>query len=237
MTLKNTSASLGVLCLDRGSSPQDVTTPIPGTMRSAATFEFPVILETVPGAWVENVVRGDPALEVAYVAAAQRLVERGAIAISSNCGFSVRHQAAIAAAVNVPVLMSSLLLLPTLLRQLPSQSKIAVLTYDSRHCGDDVIGIDNKVDRARIVIGGIEGGKFWQDELKRPVPPIDVAAMQSDVIACVTRLRALHPEVTAILFECAGFPIAAPAARRVTGLPIYDVTDLCRMTMACLSRE
>jgi hypothetical protein len=66
-------------------------------MVNPATFEFPVISETVTGAWVENVVRGDPALEPAYIAAARRLVERGAIAISSNCGFSIRHQPAVAA--------------------------------------------------------------------------------------------------------------------------------------------
>lgn len=235
MTLKANGRSLGILCLERGPSPPGATSlPVPGTMRSSATFKFPTIFETVPGAWVENIVRGDPALEEPYVTAAKRLVERGAIAISSNCGFTVRHQAAVAAAVNVPVLMSSLLLLPTLLRQFPSRAKVLVLTYDSTHCSEDVLGIENTVERARIVIGGIEGGKFWQDELKRPVPPIDAAAMEADVIACVGRLRAAHPEVAAILFECAGFPIVAPAIRRITGLPAYDITDLCRLTMACL---
>lgn len=227
--------ALGVLCLERGTSPPgDTPPPVPGTMRSSATFEFPVIFESVPGAWVENVVRGNTTLEAAYIATAKRLVERGAVAISSNCGFSIRHQAAVAASVNVPVLMSSLLLLPTLLRQLPAQAKIAVLTYDSTQCGEDVLGINDAGERMRIVIGGIEGGKFWQDELSRPVPPIDLAAMESDVINCITRLRATHPEVAAILFECAGFPIVAPAIRRVTRLPVYDITDLCRMTMACL---
>lgn len=42
---------------------------------------------------METVVRGDPELESAYVTAAQRLVARGAVAISSDCGFSIRHQA------------------------------------------------------------------------------------------------------------------------------------------------
>ncbi|UCI31972.1 hypothetical protein [Mesorhizobium sp. B4-1-4] len=97
------------------------------------------------------------------------------MAISSNCGFSIRYQRAVAASVNVPVVMSSLLLLPALLRQLPSPGKIAVLTYDSRHCGEELLQIDDPGDRARVVIGGIEGGKFWHDELKRPVPPIDVS--------------------------------------------------------------
>lgn len=226
--------ALGVLKTQRGLP---LGTPPPmqhlaGSLLNPATFNFPIISETVDGAWVEKVVRGDPALEPGYVAAARRLVERGAIAISSTCGFSVRYQQAVAAAVNVPVVMSSLLLLPTLLRQLPSSAKIAVLTYDSAHCRDDLLGINDPAERARIVVGGIEGGKFWHDELQRPPPPIDVAAIETDVVACVSRLRSAYPEIAAILFECAGFPLVTPAIRRITKLPIYDITTLCQLTLA-----
>ncbi|MBT1517158.1 hypothetical protein KIP88_43215 [Bradyrhizobium sp. SRL28] len=131
--------------------------------------------------------------------------------------------------------MSSLLLLPALLRELPLASKIAVLTYDSTHCGEDLLGIDDPAARARIVIGGIEGGKYWHDELKRPPPPTDVAAVETEVAACVARLRDAHPEIASILFECAAFPIVAPAIRRIAKLPVYDITDLCRMTMASVA--
>ncbi|MDF0498632.1 hypothetical protein [Bradyrhizobium yuanmingense] len=235
MTL-HSSRSLGILTLERGvPAGAKPPTPPPGSMLNSATFNFPTISETVPGAWVENVVRGDPALEPSFVAAAQRLVQRGAIVISSTCGFSIRHQPTLAAAVNVPVVTSSLLLLPTLLHQLPSAAKIAVLTYDSTHCGEDLLGVDDQAQRARIVIGGIEGGKFWHDELKRPAPPVDVAAIEADVTACVVRLRAAHPEIAAILLECAGFPMVALAVRRMAKLPVYDITDLCRMAMASVS--
>ncbi|QQO37570.1 hypothetical protein JJC00_08230 [Bradyrhizobium diazoefficiens] len=131
--------------------------------------------------------------------------------------------------------MSSLLLVPALLRQLPPRAKIAVLTYDSTHCSEDLLGIDNPAERARIVIGGIEGGKFWHDELKRPAPPIDVAAIETDVAACIVRLRTKHPEIASILFECAAFPMVARGIRRIARLPVYDITDLCRMTMASVA--
>lgn len=231
-----TSRALGILTLERGIPPGTTpATPVSGSMLNPATFDFPIVSETVAGAWVENVVRGDSALEPAYVAAAKRLVDRGAIAISSTCGFSIRHQAAVAASVDVPVVMSSLLLLPTLLRQLPPCAKIAVLTYDSMHCEEDLLAIDGPTERARIVVGGIEGSKFWHDELKRPAPPIDVAAIGKDVAGCVARLRAAHQEIAVLLFECAGFPLVAPAIRRMTGLPVYDITSLCRMTIASVT--
>lgn len=228
--------SLGVLLLERGVQPvRPNPTPLAGSLTSPATFNFPVISETVEGAWVENVVRGDPSLEGPYIAAARRLVDRGAVAISSNCGFSIRHQAAVAASVRVPVVMSSLLLLPALLRQLPASAKIAVLTYDSSHCGEDLLGVNDPATRARIVIGGIEGGKFWHDELKRPAPPVDIAAIERDVAACVARLREAHPEIAILLFECAGFPLVAAAIRRISKLPVYDITSLCRLTIASLA--
>ncbi|MCP3441182.1 hypothetical protein [Bradyrhizobium sp. CCGUVB14] len=154
MTSKN-SPSLGILHLERGV-PVGAAPPkpaAPGAVLNPATFDFPVIVETVEGAWVENVVRGDPTLEPAFIAAARRLVERGAAAISSTCGFSIRHQPAVAASVQVPVAMSSLLLLPMLLRQLPPKAKIAVLTYDAVHFGDDLFGFDDPVERARVVVG------------------------------------------------------------------------------------
>lgn len=228
--------SLGVLLLERGLPPGSApSTPLPGSMTNSGTYNFPVISETVAGAWASNVVRGDPGLEPAYIAAARRLVERGAVAISSHCGFSLRHQAAVAASVNVPVAMSSLLLLPTLLRQLPRYAKIAVITFDSTYLGDDLLGIDDPAERARIVVGGIEGGEFWEDELKRPPHWSGVATIERDVTACLTRLRAEHPEIRAILFECAGFPLVAPAIRHLTKLPIVDITTLCRMTIASIA--
>ncbi|WP_027546702.1 hypothetical protein [Bradyrhizobium sp. WSM2254] len=236
MTLHMPPRSLGILHLERGLPPGATPpTPAPGSILSSATFDFPIISETVAGAWVENVVRGDPALEPAFIAAARRLVERGAVAISSTCGFSIRHQPAVATSVSVPVIMSSLLLLPALLRQLPPRAKIAVLTYDSTCCSEDLLGIEDRAERARIVIGGIEGGKFWHDELKRPAPPLDVAAIETDVAACIARLRSAHPEIATILFECAAFPIVAPAIRRIAKLPVYSITDLCRMTMASIA--
>ncbi|MCK1452023.1 hypothetical protein IVB36_14255 [Bradyrhizobium sp. 35] len=225
--------SLGILNLERGMSPGATPrAPLPGSLMNPTTYNFPVISETVEGAWADRVIRGDPALEPAYIEAARRLVERGAVVISSNCGFSIRHQVAVAESVNVPVVMSSLLLLPTLLRQLPRLAKLAVLTADSNHCGEDLLGIDDPVERTRVVVGGTEGGKFWQNEMKRPPPLTDVAEIEVDVVACVARLRDAHPQIAVLLLECTGFPLVAPTIRRVTGLPVYDITTLCQLTLA-----
>ncbi|MER8371035.1 hypothetical protein [Mesorhizobium sp. M1378] len=230
--------ALGILNLELGLPPgASPPAPLPGSLRNPATHGLPVILETVAGAWAEKVIRGDPALEPACLAAARRLVARGAFAITSNCGFFIRHQAAVAAAVKVPVAMSSLLLVPMLLRQLPAAAKLAIVTADSTYCHEDLLGLSDPAERSRVVVGGIEGGKLLQNELMRPPIPTDVADIEEDVAACVARLRAAHPEIAAILFECTAFPLVAPAIRRLTTLPVYDITGLCRMMIASSPQE
>lgn len=229
--------SLGILGMEVGLAPGEFPPPYLGSVFNPATFDFPIIIETAAESWADRVIPGDPTLEPAYIAAAQRLAERGAVAICGDCGFSIRHQAAVAASVEVPVAMSSLLLVPTLLRQLRADAKLAVITADARHCGEDLLGINDPAERARVVIGGIEGGKAWRNQPPRPTTYIaaSIPDLESDVGSCVAQLRAAHPEIAALLFECTLFPPVAPAIRRITGLPIYDTATLYRMTFASVA--
>lgn len=225
MTTQPQQRALGIIGLEFGLPPGEFPPPQPFSVFNPATFDFPIILETAAGASADRVIPGDPGLEPAYIAAARRLVERGAVAITGDCGYSIRHQAAVAASVKVPVAMSSLLLAPTLLRQLPAGAMLAVVAADSTHCEVDLLGLSDPAARARVVIGGIEG-RAWPDS---------IAEMEAQVGACVTRLRGAYPEIAALLFECTLFPMVTRAIRRRTGLPIYDTASLYRMTYASIA--
>ncbi|WP_051440672.1 hypothetical protein [Ensifer aridi] len=225
--------ALGILELDEGLAPDcPRLAPREGSLLNPATFDREIITEIVEGAFVDVIIQGDPSLEDACLAAAKRLVDRGADVICADCGFLVRHQAAVSAAVNVPVALSSLLLVPTLLRQLAAAQKLAVITADSRHCTEDLIGIEKLEDRSRVVIGGIEDGEYVRNQLVRPSVRVSVDQIEREVASCIRQLRHEHPDIAMLLFECTGFPVVTAAMRRTTGLPIYDVTDLCRMTLA-----
>lgn len=231
MMVNSTMAPLGILSLESGVPQAERGTDTHAdSVFNPETFNFPVIYEVVPEAWVDRVLPGDPSLEEGYVSAAKRLVQRGAIALVGDCGFTIRYQAAVAAAVEVPVAMSCLLLAPMLLRQIPPSGKLAVVTADSNHCTSDLLGIRDGSDRARIVIGGVEGGVMWQNEMRRPARPTSVSEIKADVTACVTRLRDACPDTAAILLECTLFPTITPELKRQTGLPIYDTATLYRMT-------
>ncbi|EJT00901.1 hypothetical protein [Rhizobium sp. CCGE 510] len=231
-----TNLTLGILELDEGLTADSPTfAPREGSLFHPATFNRPVVAEMVEGALAEVIIPGDASLETACVAAAKRLVARGAGVITADCGFFIRHQQSISAAVNVPVVTSSLLLIPALLRQLAPRRKLAVLTADSRHCSEDLLGIENPADRRRVVVGGIEGGVYIRNALARPFIRTDVDQIEREVDERIAQLRAEHPDIAMILFECTGFPIVADALRSKTGLPIYDITDLCKLTLASVS--
>ncbi|MER9350501.1 hypothetical protein [Mesorhizobium sp. M0227] len=228
-------AVLGVLELDEGlSSDSPNQIPRTGALTNPATFECLIITEMVEGARPDVVIRGEPLLDMACVAAARRLVQQGASVITSDCGFFIRHQEAVAAAVNVPVVLSSLLLVPALLRQLAPTRKLAVVTADSSNLDADLLGVDSQERRARIVIGGVEGGEYLRNSTARPFIRTDIAQIEKEVAACVAQLRADHPEIDMLLFECTGFPCVTDAIRMRTGLPVYDTTHLCRLTLASL---
>lgn len=223
---------LGILLLERGALPVGVApAPLVGGLRHPSTFDFPVITETVAGAWADNVMRGDSTVEPAYVAAARKLVDRGVRAIISNCGSAIQYQDAVSAAVDVPVGMSSLVLLPLLLRVLPQSSAIGIVTANLAQCEGE-LGLDNERDRGRIAISSIEGGRMWRNEIKRPPPPTSAADMELDILECVERLQAARPNLTAILIQCAGLAFASQKVRYKTNLPVYDITTLARLLHA-----
>ena len=92
---------------------------IPGDMGNATTFPFPVRYHRVTGANPDLVVRrGAEGLLPNFIEGARALEREGVGAITTNCGFLIKYQRELAAAVSVPVFTSSLLLVPLVHRML-----------------------------------------------------------------------------------------------------------------------
>ncbi|MET4754623.1 hypothetical protein [Bradyrhizobium sp. RT11b] len=186
----------------------------------------------VAGAWASSVVAGDPAREGAYVKAAQELVKKGADAITCDCGFTVRYQHAIAAAVPVPVSTSSLLLLPTLLLTVPANKKVAVLTADSRCLDDGILAMLGITERSRLAIEGLEGtatySHMWAER-----SAIDVQAILADTDDMIARIRK-HENIGAILCECTIFVRVSPRIRTATRLPVFDAASNAALLIAAV---
>src|SRR5919109_3786807 len=105
---------------------------IPGDMGNATTFPFPVRYHRVTGADPDLVVRrGAEGLLAAFVEGARALEREGVGAVTTNCGFLVKYQRELAAAVSVPVFTSSLLLVPLVHRMLPPGQRVGLITVNA----------------------------------------------------------------------------------------------------------
>ncbi|MER8511212.1 hypothetical protein NKH91_31590 [Mesorhizobium sp. M0894] len=225
--------TIGVLCLSNGGSYTGQHTDFGLGIADPLRYKSTPLSTQIPGAWASNVVAGDPSCEIEYLKAAQELVRKGADAITCDCGFTVRYQRAIAEAVPVPVSTSSLLLLPTLLSNVPAPKKIAVITADSRCLDTDILAMLDIGDPSRLIFEGLEGTAtyhyMWAED-----GTIDVKNVLVDIDDIVSRINC-HKDIGAVLCECTILVRVSPKIRRATGLPVYDAFNNVSLLMAGVS--
>ena len=172
---------------------------VPGDVGHPSSWRMPVRYHTVQGASPQRVVRdGDRALLAPFIDAALALQAEGAAAITTSCGFLIRFQEDLQAALKVPVWTSSLLALPSLPRP-------GVITVDA-----ESLRIDAPVE-------GLAPGCTLQRTLLEDLPTLDVDAAEADTVAAAERLVRRHPEVESLVFECTNLPPYAMAVERAVG--------------------
>jgi Asp/Glu/hydantoin racemase len=215
-------APLGILMLE-ARFPR-----IPGDMGNAETWPFPVLFRVVRGATPERVVlQGARGLLPDFIAAARELVELGAEAITTNCGFLSLFQAEMSAAIAVPVATSSLMQVPWVQATLPPGRRVGVITVSRGSLTPahlDAAGVPRDVP----VEGTEEGQEFFRVLIKAEKQDMDVALAEQDILDAGRRLVARHPEVGAIVLECTNMPPYAAALQAELGLPVHDITSLIR---------
>ncbi|RWP97609.1 hypothetical protein [Mesorhizobium sp.] len=200
-----------------------------GALCAPETHQFPIKRLTVEGANVARLIAGDRSLKDAYVSGARKLESAGVSAITTNCGFSSLHQAEVAAAVSVPVVLSSLALVPLAARSMRWGRKVGILTYDSSKLAEhhfNAAGWSSK--EIDVAIGGIEGSSTWR-RLADPCPDAPPDLITSDVLAGVRALFKREPMIGALVLECAGFTLTTEIVRREIGLLVADFVTLAKM--------
>jgi hypothetical protein len=213
-------APLGVLMLD-ARFPR-----IPGDMGNATTWPFPVLYRVVKGATPERVVmEGAAGLLDDFLAAARDLVDLGAEAITTNCGFLSLFQAELSDAVRVPVATSSLVQVPWAQAMLPAGQRVGLVTVCAAtltpaHLAAAGVPLDIPV------VGTENGREFFRVLIRAEKPDLDVALAEADVVDAARALVAAHPEVGAIVLECTNMPPYAAAVRDAVGLPVFDIFSL-----------
>lgn len=224
-----TGFTVGILILDT-RFPR-----IPGDMGNPTTFAFPVRYHRVAGASPGLVVRGGArALLPAFIEAARSLERDGARAISTTCGFLAKFQSELAAAVTVPVFTSSLMLVPLVHRMLPPGQAVGILTVDgSSLTPQDLAGAGITAEMP-VVVAGLESEQEFTRVILEDRLVLDTEVARQEHCRVAGRLCARHPEIGAIVLECANMPPYRADIQRATGLPVFDIVHLVTLVHEAL---
>lgn len=206
------TAFLGLLMLDT-CFPR-----VPGDAGRPDSYAMPVRAVVVTGASPQRVVReGDASLLQPFIEAARALVSQGAAAITTSCGFLVQHQAALQAAVAVPVWTSALLKLPELQRA-------GVVTVDAASLS--TLHLRAAGAAPDTPVAGLAPGCHLQRTLLDNLPELDIARAEQDVLEAAMRLVQQHPAIQHVVLECTNMPPYADAVAKATGRPVHHLLTL-----------
>lgn len=193
----------------------------PGDIGCPRTFEragIPVRFVTVAGASPARVVQhGDAALAGPFIDAARRLAEQGAALITTSCGFLAAFQDALAQAVPVPVVSSSLL-------QAQELARPGIVTFDAAALGSPILQAAGVP--AGTPVQGVEPGCEFHRRILDNDTTLDFSEARRNVVAAAERLVQLHPEVATLVLECTNMPPYRDAVARATGRPVHDIETL-----------
>lgn len=210
---------LGILTLDT-AFPR-----IPGDVGAPDTFPFPVRHLTVTGATVDAIVhRRQDVLLPAFISAARELAAAGCAGIASTCGFLARWQVEMTRAIAVPVLTSALLQVPLVARTLPAGRTVGIVTYSAADLDRATLAAAGIA--ADIPLEGVAADSYFARTIRDGATVLDRTRMEQDVVTAAQRLAARHPEVGALVLECANMPPYRDAVAAAVGLPVYDAAQL-----------
>ena len=210
-----TSGCLGVLRLDTRfpRPPGDVGNP-----QTWSRASIPVRYATVVGATPQRVVvQADALLLEPFLQAARALADEGARLIATTCGFLGAYQAALASAVSVPVLTSSLL-------QCARLRHPGIVTIDASALSDAVLS-GAGVPRGTPVAGVAPGCEFQRRILGNDTE-LDLAQAQRDVVEAAVRLVREHPQVSDVVLECTNMAPYRDAVACATGRSVVDLESV-----------
>jgi hypothetical protein len=210
----------------------------PGDVGNAGTFKYPVLYRMVGELTGERlIVRADPTLAGPLIREARALEAMGVSAITGDCGHLIQFQREVAAAVNIPVFLSSWLQVPFIARLIPPRRSIGVLMANSRYLRRDFLKIAGIDESIPMVVAGMEGQPAFRDAVIEESGGIDAPKVQQEVVGVAARLKQEHPEVGAIFLECSDMPPYAAAIQAALHLPVFDFVTMIDFIYAALTRD
>jgi hypothetical protein len=192
-----------------------------------------VDLHIVMGIWPDKVVQSSAGLRAgrivpAFVSVVKQLERKGARAITTSCGFLVLLQKELQAAVKVPLITSSLMQLPRLLKD---NAKVGVLTISASSLDKEHLRAAG-VPRERfadVVVQGVDPKGEFATQILGNRNTLDLEKAQQEVVAAALALKARAPQVEHVVLECTNMPPYRAAVEAATGFRTHALSDDARL--------
>lgn len=195
---------------------------LPGDPGYPGTFEFPVKYGVVEGSY-RDLIEGSEAVKERLLRVALSLEKKGVTAIAGDCGLMALYQRELAEGVRVPVLSSSLVLLP-LLQPLFAGKKVGILTGHSEILKEKHLrAAGAKTEGGQLAVWGMQTEPHFKAAVIDGTARADYERMKDDVFHAAGRLLSAEPSVGALLLECSNLTVFSGELKQKYGLPVFDV--------------
>lgn len=217
----------------------DCRTPfIPGDVGNATSYTYPVLYRTVPDVTLERLIeQGDLSLTDKVIETARALEASGVKAITSDCGYMMHFQEQVAAAVSIPVMLSSLLQLPFIASLLGPGQAVGIVCANRRRLTDELLLKANPNARIPVHVAGLENCPNFRGPILDETDTLDSDAIEAEVVETAEALCREHPEIGAILLECSNLPPYAHAVQQKTGRVVFDFVTMINYVRAATHRK
>ncbi len=176
----------------------------------------------IPGSVQTRIHSGDPTILEDIIAAGKELEREGVRAIVGACGYLGHFQPQVAAALDVPVYLSSLLQVSLIKMGLKPGQKIGILCADAPALTPDLMKKAGILSPDDCIVAGLGDKPEFSGILHSNRGYFSNEAVRQEMITTATELVAAHPEIGAILLECSDMPPYSADVQRAVNLPVFD---------------
>lgn len=210
---------------------------IQGDVANAKSYAYPVRFKPVPGLTVERLLSHDLSLMPDIVQKARELEQEGVRAISSDCGFMGFFQKEVQAAVNIPVLLSSLLQIPFIRSTLPQDSRLGIITAHSGSLSAELFSRLQINDLKSLVIAGLQDKPYFYQAAIAETGTLDSDQIRLEVKDLALDMLAQHPDIKSLLLECSMLPPYGAEVQEATKIPVYDFLSMINLVQGALVKQ
>ena len=198
---------------------------LPGNVANATTFDFPVRYKILREATVERILGADPALLEMIIQAGHEFEQEGVRAMVGACGYFANYQREVAAALDIPVFLSSLLQVPMVYRSLKPGQQVGLLVADAGAVNPNMFAACGITSEIPVAYLGMEDQPEFRNILDYGAQ-FNYDRFEAEVVGRAQELVAANPNVGAIVLECSDLPPFAHSVQQAVKLPVFDFISM-----------